>query len=71
MPSISQAHSSRSTVFRLLADEGDHLDIALAAAVHPHSEPTVAERFRQVLLELDLIGMPGKPAIAPGGSQPR
>lgn len=65
VPSASQAHRMQGVSFRTISQAGDRLDVAIAAATHPQTEPAAAARFREVLCALQDRGSPGKPLIQP------
>jgi len=71
VPSASQAHLMRGVLFRTIAQADDRLDIAIAAATHPETEPPAAARFREVLCALEDRGKLGKPLIMPDAHHAR
>ncbi len=52
VPSISKVQVGTGIVLRPVADEGELLDVAIAAATHPQTAPAAALRFREVLQEI-------------------
>ncbi|WP_397437774.1 LysR family transcriptional regulator [Polaromonas sp. UC242_47] len=53
VPSVSQAQASTGVVFRPLLGATKQLDVAIAVATHPDTEPPAATRFRNLLVELE------------------
>jgi DNA-binding transcriptional LysR family regulator len=52
VPAVCQAQFGRGVAFRQLADAGDRLDVAIAAATHARTEPAAARLFRELLVEI-------------------
>ena len=52
VPSLCSRHASPGVVFRSIVGAAAHMEVALAAATRPETEPRTAVRFRELLIGL-------------------